>query len=338
MDSVRMLWPTGRFARARRAFVEIWNGLVLWWRSRNYEAVVTDPRPHAAIFSLLQRLPGVRKRRHLMLECLWIRPANRLARWAKSLQLRAAIGPHSRAVIYARHERDSFHECFGIPRERFVFIPYHTTLHGYPVPTPTEPAPDPYIFAGGSSERDYATLFAAVTGLEAPLVVAIRDRRILEGLEIPSNVEIITTDHAGFLQKMQDAFINVVPLSGGALRSAGQQTFLNAMALGTVVIVTDDKGASDYIENWKNGVVVAPGDVAALRAAIVRLWEDRALAQQIATGARQTRQTYGTERILGLIIEFLLSDRFADPRCEAFTESERDPAGPGRRPAASARV
>lgn len=58
----------------------------------------------------------------------------------------------------------------------------------------------------------------------------------------------------------------VLPLQNG-VRSAGQQTFLNAMVLGKPVIVTDAVGVRDYIEDGVTGVIVPP-DALALRAAI----------------------------------------------------------------------
>jgi glycosyltransferase involved in cell wall biosynthesis len=59
----------------------------------------------------------------------------------------------------------------------------------------------------------------------------------------------------------------VVPLVAST-RSAGQQTYLNGMALGAVTIVCDPLGAAyDYIKQGVNGVVV-PADPSALAAAI----------------------------------------------------------------------
>lgn len=68
---------------------------------------------------------------------------------------------------------------------------------------------------------------------------------------------------------MAESGINVVALKKGLLRSAGHQTFLNAMTTGKAVIVTDPKRARDFIEYGVDGVLVPPGDPVALRAAIL---------------------------------------------------------------------
>jgi len=67
---------------------------------------------------------------------------------------------------------------------------------------------------------------------------------------------------------MRQATVVVVPIQGGLERSAGQQTYLNAMALGKPVVVTDTPGATDYVEDGITGLIVPPGDAEALRGAL----------------------------------------------------------------------
>ena len=297
---------------------ELYRGARLWWVSRRYDAVITDSSPHVAVFGLLERLRPNSGRRHLLFECLWCHVPGRLARAAKTAQLRATLTPRSRAIVYARRERESFSRYFGLPRERFVFIPYHTTLRRFDASRHSRPLREPYVFAGGDTHRDYRTLCDAVAGLEVRVIIALRDRRLLDGVAVPQNVTVLTTDHTEFRRWMLHACINVVPLEAGTLRSAGQQTFLNAMALGTPVIVTDVEGGSDYIRNWYDGVLVEPGDPSGLRAALVRLLEDPELAAAISANAVQVALRYDTERILGLCLDYLVSDRFHDASCGSY--------------------
>ena len=313
VDTVHLNGATSRRrGLIARVFRELYNGVKLWWLSQDYDAVVTDCSPHVAVFGLLERLRLGAKHRHLVFECLLSRTSGRLARIAKTLQYRAALTSRSRAIVYARRERESFSAYFGIPVERFVFIPYHTTLVRFGPSEQGPPLPSRYLFAGGDTHRDYRTLCKAVAGLEIPVVIAVRDRRLLEGVHIPANVTVLTTDEPEFRRWIQHAYINVVPLEAGTLRSAGQQTFLNAMALGTTVVVTDVKGGSDYIRNWVDGVLVEPGDPSALRAVLVHLLGDPALVARIRGNAVQVGPRYATERILGICLDYLASDRFAD--------------------------
>jgi glycosyltransferase involved in cell wall biosynthesis len=305
----------GWLARTSREF---YNGVKLWWLSRGYQAVVSDSSPKAAVFGLLERLRIGSKRRHLMLECLWSYPAGPLRRIAKTLQFRAALTRRSRAIVYARRERERFSSYFGIPAQRFVFIPYHTTLRHFASPEHGRPLQTPYLFAGGDTHRDYRTLCEAVAGLDIQVVIAVRDRGLLEGIQLPPNVETVTTDHMGFLRWMLHAHINVVPLEHGTLRSAGQQTFLNAMALGTVVVVTDVEGGCDYIQNWVDGVLVEGGNPSALRAVLLRLLGNPELVALIRANAARIGPGNCTERILSLCLDYLLSDSFGDASCAEF--------------------
>ena len=319
VESIRLTDPrsAGR-GPLGRVFGQFRNGVMLWWRSRGYQAVVTDSGPHVAVFGLLERLRLGAKRRHLMLECLWSYPSGRLGRIAKTLQYRAALTRRSRAVVYARRERERFSAYFGIPEQRFVFIPYHTTLRHFVPSEHSPPLGTPYVFAGGDTHRDYRTLCEAVAGLDIHVVIAVRDRTLLAGIQIPPNVEVVTTDHVQFLRWMLHAYINVVPLERSTLRSAGQQTFLNAMALGTVTVVTDVEGGGDYIRNWVDGVLVQPGNPSELRAALLRLLGSPELVARIRANATQVGPASRTERILCLLLDYLQSDRFADPSCAEF--------------------
>jgi glycosyltransferase involved in cell wall biosynthesis len=297
--------------------------VLLWWVSRGYDAVITGSNPHVAVFGLLERLRLFGGRRHLMLECLWDYPSGRLGRIAKALQYRAALTRSSRAIVYARRERDRFSSFSGVPVRRFVFIPYHTTLKYFNPSRHSTPLAMPYIFAGGDTHRDYRTLCQAVAGLDIKVVIAIRDRSLLKGIQIPSNVDVITTHPFGFLRWLRHAYINVVPLERGTLRSAGQQTFLNAMALGTVTVVTDVEGGRDYVENWFDGILVEAGDPAALRAVLVRLLQNPELVSSIRANAAPVARFYSTERILTLCLDYLISDQFLSDSCAEFLGTAR---------------
>jgi glycosyltransferase involved in cell wall biosynthesis len=314
---------SGRFGALSAFAIEVYNGARLWWLSRSYDAVVTDSRVHTSVFGLLERLCPSSKRRHLMFECLWERPDGRLMQLLKTLQFRAALTPRSRGIVYARRERTSFSACFGIRGERFVFIPYHTTLRHFNPSDHGRPIRDRYVFAGGDTHRDYRVLCEAVSDLNIRVVIAVRKRKLLEGIRIPANVQIITTDHWEFLRWMQHAEVNVVPLEDGTLRSAGQQTFLNAMALGTVVVVTDEEGGGDYIQNWVDGVLVEAANPAALRSALCRVLADPELGARIRANAARTGTRYATERILRLCIDYLEADCFDDPSCREFLPHDR---------------
>jgi glycosyltransferase involved in cell wall biosynthesis len=84
------------------------------------------------------------------------------------------------------------------------------------------------------------------------------------------------------------------------------------MAQGKAVIVTETDGIRDYVRDGETAVLVPPGDVAALRQAIDRLWSNPIERQRIGNNAgRIQRQEFGfsqlTHRLL-LVAEEVLCD------------------------------
>lgn len=180
-------------------------------------------------------------------------------------------------------------------------IPYYSRLLGYPakqitccplgtynpyreVPSPAEEGGG-YIFAGGRSERDYATVLAAVEGLDVRLVVAAR-RFNLRGLRIPPNVQVNDLMPLGeFARVLGGARFVVAPIQHTP-HAAGLTQIIYAMAAGKAVIAPRTPGTVDTIEDGRTGLLYEPGDAAALRAAIQRLLADPAEAQRMGGAAR----------------------------------------------------
>jgi glycosyltransferase involved in cell wall biosynthesis len=77
------------------------------------------------------------------------------------------------------------------------------------------------------------------------------------------NLTVARVAHDEFNRLLRAAAVVVVPLAR-AERSAGQQTYLNAMALGKIVVVTDAPGVDDHIQDGVTGLVVPGGEPRAL--------------------------------------------------------------------------
>jgi glycosyltransferase involved in cell wall biosynthesis len=200
--------------------------------------------------------------------------------------------------VYARSEIDAFSEVFGLPREKFQFIPYHNTLGSQKFPIRR----GEYLFSGGNSNRDYSQLAQAVDGLDLKVIIACSDTRLLQNIAFPDNVELVNVQRDEFRRLMAESGINVVALRKGLLRSAGHQTFLNAMTMGKAVIVTDPQSARDYIEDKVDGMLVPPGDPVALRVAILKLMEDPDFELRLGQAAMKKAIKWDTEAHLSATV------------------------------------
>jgi hypothetical protein len=215
--------------------------------------------------ALIQR----RRRRRAQLvisDATWARGRNIVDRAACWLGIRAIDGPNVTYCVLSSAELETFPRTWGVPPERIAFTPFCHTLVQEQLRVPVVEGQG--IFAGGDSMRDYGPLLDAARSIDRDVRLAVK--RLPRGLrgKLPRNVRAGSVPHRHFLELMRQASVVVVPLRPGVERSAGQQTYLNAMALGKAVVVTDSPGARDYVTDRVTGLIVPAGDADALANAL----------------------------------------------------------------------
>src|SRR5437763_14926263 len=75
------------------------------------------------------------------------------------------------------------------------------------------------------------------------------------------------------------------------------KVFLEAMSRGLAVVATNVAGARDIIIDGENGVLVPPGDAAAMADAVTSLLADPERAASLAVHAAATARTYTWDRV-----------------------------------------
>jgi hypothetical protein len=226
-------------------------------------------------------------------ECTWEPSSAALARrlrvggdgGAARLAVRAMDGEHATFCVLSRAEQERFPRTWGIDPARVVFTPFTVTLDDTQVAAPADLGDT--VFAGGNSLRDYGPLLQAAAGIPAPIVLATS--QIDRGARTAPNVRAGPLPHAEYFDEFRRARAVVVPLAENRWRSAGQQTYLNAMALGKPVVVTDVMGVRDYVQDGVTGLIVAPGDARAMGEA-VRWLLDPANAEPVRAMTERARQ------------------------------------------------
>jgi glycosyltransferase involved in cell wall biosynthesis len=187
------------------------------------------------------------------------RPGLRLARAAHAA-VRLVDGDHVTYCVFSEEEGRNLARAFRIPPERIEVVrACHTLWHRAHEEHPL----GDYVFAGGNSLRDWDTLLAAADGLGRPVRLATTN----DLGRVPGNVRAGPVEPAEFDDLLVGAGVVVVPMRR-APRSAGLIVYLNAMAAGKPVIVSDTAGVREYVEHEVTGLVVPPGDPRALREAI----------------------------------------------------------------------
>ena len=201
--------------------------------------------------------------------------------------IRLLDSPRAVYCVLSRIELETFPRLWGIDPQRVFFTPYSYRLWG----EETEPTGEGnYVFAGGTPLRDHETLSEAARGLGTEVRIATRARL----RDLPPNVAAHEVSHGDYLRLLRGAGAVVVSLAATTCRSAGQQTYLAAMALGKPLIVTDAPGVRDYVVPEETGIVVPPGDVPAMRRALVRV-TDPAQRAQLAPMRERAREVARAE-------------------------------------------
>jgi glycosyltransferase involved in cell wall biosynthesis len=268
--------------------------LRLFARRRHCRGVVTDGGASGLLFAWLQLLCPWGRKPHVMVDCNWYESPRRWQSWLKGLRLRLAARAVHRFVCWASHEVDDYARAFGLPREKLVYVPFHTTLYGFEY----EVRDDGYLFAGGNYDRDYPGLVEAVRGLDVPVWIATTRPEQLKGVDLPANVRVEGTSAAGFRQALAGARLVVVPMRAGLLHSGGQQTVLNAMDMGKPTIAVGRNWAGDLITDGVNGLIVEHGDVVGLRRAIRWVLLNPEAARRMAERGREHAARFTTQRTM----------------------------------------
>lgn len=253
---------------------------------RQFDAVVTmGPRPSLAygLLCAILRVPSKQILTEVFLDAA--RPDS--LRWRLKTALFGLVARRALGILTnSSAEVALIARRFGLPEDRLRFVPMHTTI--------AEPQAvaenDGSVLSIGRTLRDLDALVAAARRVAAPfVVVAGAADRLPEPL--PANVRVLrdvplAESHA----LLRRAAVVAIPLLP-AERSTGQVVLFEAMALGKPVVATRAVGTVDYVRDGENGLLVAPGDPAALADAIQRLLQNPDLARHLAATALEDCRT-----------------------------------------------
>jgi glycosyltransferase involved in cell wall biosynthesis len=262
-------------------------------RRRNYDAIYTDGEHLAIPLALMLRTLS-RRPAHISIGHLLDTPIKRLV--FRYLRPQAGL---DRVFVHSARQQEAATRSLGFQPAIVSLLPYQADSEFWRSAGPA--SAEPLIGAAGLEYRDYATLIAAVDGLDAQLTIAAgsywskhHDRT--RGLALPANARVASglLDYAVLRSLYEEARVVVVPLLPVA-NQAGITTILEAMAMGRPVVVTATAGQRDVVcgrlctasgpvgKPWggpstfgvaaslahaETGLYVPPGDPDALRAAI----------------------------------------------------------------------
>lgn len=190
------------------------------------------------------------------------------------------------AFCHSQGEIQGYQETFPTAAGKFRLNRFTIA----PFPPPTHPAESPYLFAAGTSCRDYATLFAAAGRLPPefpPIRIACKATDV-QNLIPPPNI-ILHHDlwAKPYAEALAGALAVIVPLRPLPV-SAGQIVILQAMSADRPIIVTRTRASGEFVDEscaW----LVPPEDPEALATAIRTVLEH---PEQAASKARVAQELF----------------------------------------------
>jgi hypothetical protein len=193
-------------------------------------------------------------------------------------------------------------QAYGLEQQRFVYVPFKANaLEAIGAINPTD---EGFALVCGRSDRDYLTLAAAVEGLDVPIAVLLPPDNAevsdtLSGVVMPPNVRMYTHDGSveSWITWMSRARFVILPVLSDVLKPSGISTYLQAMALGKCVVMSDSP-ATDGLVDRGEAVLVRPGDPVALRNAISRVANDDQYRARVAAAGRAYAWSLGGEERL----------------------------------------
>lgn len=320
----------GRFI-ARVAGIPVAQALLAFLRSGRFDAILTDGEHIGIPLALLLRLSRSHAA-HVTIGHRLSTPKKRM--FFRFLRAHARI---DRIAVHSSLQREIAIGDLGIPAQQVVLVPYQVDA-GFWRPSP-DVDEERLVASAGLEHRDYPTLFRAVEGLDARVVIGAashwsRQANTAEGQHVPENVQLGAFDYHALRDVYARSAVVVVPLYDVDFQ-AGVTTILEAMAMGKAVIVTHTQGQVDVVEDRRaatrgemprihpvsllravaqeageevepNGFYVPAGDSEALRRAIVYLLDHPSERQCLGRAGREAVERFMTvgqfaARLAGLV-------------------------------------
>jgi len=200
-----------------------------------------------------------------------------------------------RFIVHARAEISNYARWLGVEEEKFRFVPLQRGKIGELKPSPIPP---PYIVSMGSANRDYRTLVDAVLGTGIKTVIISKKGEISRLPDHPDLVKLTDLTPEECNSILSGSKLNVVPIASTQTAS-GQVSFVTSLRMGIPTIVTRCVGTVDYIRDGETGLLVAPGDAAALRQAIESIWRNEVLRSRIGSAGREYAEEYLSDEAAG---------------------------------------
>lgn len=293
----------------------LWAKVQSFWRARHHDYLLVNCAPiDVVVFGACKRMWPFSRCRVVALDTVLPVPARGgVVQAVKQWIIRATFGGVALFIEYFR-QTAGYERHFKIPRSKFRYVPFKINRYEAVIRTPT--SDEGYVFCGGNTRRDFATLIAAARDLPYPFrIVTMDDATVmangsqLDERNLPPNVHVVRHDGSeSFLQHIAAARLVALPIRRANISASGIGVYLASMGLGKCVVISEGPAVNDVVPDGA-AIIVPPEDPVALRDAIHRVYQDDVLRNRTAkAGQAYALALGGEDRLYASILDVLVKE------------------------------
>ena len=278
-------------------------GIAAWLQARHYDVVISHGGQTGLPIGLLQSLTGQAHPPHVLFDVGAITGGragitNPLIVHAS----RVAVRSMAAVICHSSHQLQFYRDYFPTLTPRAHFIPLGVDTGDF---APRDAPAEDRILCVGYSMRDWRLLVKAYAGLRTTTTLVLLGIPPNEAPQCPGVVSVPKVNIEQMRQWIAGSRAVVLPLPPVDY-CIGQQTMLQAMAMGKAVLTSDICAVRDYITPGEDAIWYRAGDVDDLRANLTTLLATSGLADRLGRAARRTvERKFSEATMAGRIAEVL---------------------------------
>jgi glycosyltransferase involved in cell wall biosynthesis len=215
--------------------------------------------------------------------------------------------------IFLHKDISGYSKYYGIRNLKCAYVPFKA--NNIKIVSEHEIRDDGYLLSCGASYRDYKQLACSLKIYSCHTLIVLPEinaanyhQSIIDESLFENNVTIVRHDfdNTSWNKILSKCRAVVLPIRSDAIQSAGISVYLEAMAFGKPVIITQGPATKDLLTE-EMAAIVAPDNPAALAEAIKRVMEDEKYRTKLGQAGRNYAESLGGEdRLVKDILQILI--------------------------------
>lgn len=215
--------------------------------------------------------------------------------------------------IFLHKDTSGYSMWYGIKTDKCVYVPFKA--NNINKITENNVGDDGYLLSCGASYRDYVLLAHSLRNYPCKTVIVLPQDKladhhnsIIDESLFGDNVKILRHDFNAdsWNRILSRCRAVVLPIRSDVIQCAGISVYLEAMAFGKPVIITEGPATRDILTE-EMAAICPPDNPVALAEAIQKVWEDEEYRTRLGkAGLRYAQLLGGEDRLVKDILQTLI--------------------------------